>query len=75
MHSPVSLSNVEALLPKLYFSALSDPAAGSRDCGAVPYKLQSICNDPNLGSGPEAKQRVAQSERNEQGKVNNCNQH
>ncbi len=55
-----------------YTSALntmSCPVAGSRDCGAVPYKLQSICNDSNLGSGPEAKQRLAQFECDEQSKI------
>jgi len=50
-------------------NAVSHPTAGSRDCGTVPHKLQSICNDSNLGSGTEAKQRMAQSERNEQGEI------
>lgn len=71
MHQSSVLSKVAALLPNLYSApnALSRPVAGSRDCGAVPHKLQSICDDSNLRSGPEAKQRMAQSERNEQGRI------
>lgn len=44
-------------------------SVGCRNRCQLPHQLQSLCSDSNVRPGTEAEQRLAQSQRNEQGKL------